>query len=492
MKLVILPLDSRPCTREFPAQLAQSAGISAFVPPLEVMDWYRTPSDFCRIAAWLEEACAGAGALICSLDQLAYGGLLASRCMEVPETQALRRAAFLRRLKQKYPALDIYLSSVIMRTTVSTLKQEDQVWWEKVALYSQLAAQPGCEAARRLAQLEAQIPSHVLQTFLAARGRNHQVNREAVALLAEGIVKQVCFLQEDSAPQGMHRAEQQQLQALAEAQGVSEQVSIHCGTDECACALVGCLAAQRQAGGPALRLYVEWLAGDMQFTARYEDRPFAENLDAYLKTCRIMRVQSPKDAQAVLAVYAPSGPQMDLAMAPEDAVCAYTPGQLGNIAERLQALMDTGLPTGLLDVYHANGGESSLLRLAAQNGLLARLAAYAGWNTACNSLGTILGQLLAAGTGASPAALAAFTQERLLDDWVYQAIVRPRWNRELRAAGTDIWVLQDVPGANARLQQLMELTPETRLVCSRPFRAQLCWPRTFEASITICKEGESV
>ena len=117
MKLVILPLDSRPCTREFPAQLAQSAGISACVPPLEVMDWYRTPSDFCRIAAWLEEACAGAGALICSLDQLAYGGLLASRCMEVPETQALRRAAFLRRLKQKYPALDIYLSSVIMRTT---------------------------------------------------------------------------------------------------------------------------------------------------------------------------------------------------------------------------------------------------------------------------------------------------------------------------------------------------------------------------------------
>ena len=70
--------------------------------------------------------------------------------------------------------------------------------------------------------------------------------------------------------------------------------------------------------------------------------------------------------------------------------------------------------------------------------------------------------------------------------------MRPRWNRELRAAGTDIWVLQDVPGANARLQQLMELPPETRLVCGRPFRAQLCWPRTFEASITICKEGESV
>ena len=128
----------------------------------------------------------------------------------------------------------------------------------------------------------------------------------------------------------------------------------------------------------------------------------------------------------------------------------------------------------------------SILKKAYKRYLLDAMSAMALGLFASLIIGTILGQLLAGSSSGAGRRLDRFTKERLLDDWVYQAIVRPRWNRELRAAGTDIWVLQDVPGANARLQQLMELTPETRLVCSRPFRAQLCWPRTFDASITIC------
>lgn len=92
---------------------------------------------------------------------------------------------------------------------------------------------------------------------------------------------------------------------------------------------------------------------------------------------------------------------------------------------------------GLLDIYFAGGGEGCLLRLAAQQGLLLRLAAYAGWNTASNSLGTILGQLLAGSSSGAGRRLDRFTKERLLDDWIYQAIVRPQWNQELRAA---VWM----------------------------------------------------
>lgn len=210
------------------------------------------------------------------------------------------------------------------------------------------------------------------------------------------MVREVCFLQEDSSPLGMHRAEQEQLWALAEARRVARHVSIHCGTDEYASAMAGRLAAQQaQPEGTVLRLYVEWLAGDKQFTAEYEDRAFVQNLDAYLETCRIQRVISLKDAQAILAIYAPEDGQRDLAIAPEKAICTYTPERLDQILRRLRALLDTGIPVGLLDIYFAGGGEGCLLRLAAQQGLLLRLAAYAGWNTASNSLGTILGQLLA-------------------------------------------------------------------------------------------------
>ncbi len=491
MKLVILPLDSRPCTYDFPIHLARGGGLEPCAPPLELMDWYRRPSDFHKISAWLEEFCAGSDALICSMDQLAYGGLLASRSMDTSESEALQRAEFLRRLKQRYPTLDIYLSSVIMRTTVSTLRQEDVVWWEKVAQYSQLSAQPGQEAKRRLAQLEQQIPDRVLQTFLSARRRNHRINQKAVELLADGVVREVCFLQEDSSPLGMHRAEQEQLWALAEARRVARHVSIHCGTDEYASAMAGRLAAQQaQPEGTVLRLYVEWLAGDKQFTAEYEDRAFVQNLDAYLETCRIQRVISLEDAQAILAIYAPEDGQRDLAIAPEKAICTYTPERLDQILRRLRALLDTGIPVGLLDIYFAGGGEGCLLRLAAQQGLLLRLAAYAGWNTASNSLGTILGQLLAGSSSGAGRRLDRFTKERLLDDWIYQAIVRPQWNQELRAAGVDVWNLPDVDAANARLQQLMELAPETKQVWPGQMCAQLRWPRTFEAHVSIQEESQ--
>lgn len=495
MKVVILPLDSRPCTRDFPAQLALGGGLQPVIPPLDRMDWFRTPSDFSRISAWLREACQGAGALICSLDQLAYGGLLASRTGAVSLEQAEERVDFLRELKREYPGLSLYLSSVIMRITVSTLRQEDQIWWEKVAQYSQLSAQTGREAADRRLQLEREIPAPVLQTFLAVRRRNHRVNQRAVELVADGTACHVCFLQEDSAPQGIHRVEQQELWEQARALGVASRMDLHCGTDEYACALVGRLAAEQgQTPGPALRLYVEWLAGDTGFTARYEDRPFAENLKGYLRTCHICPVDRPEDGQAILAVYAPPGPQTDLVIGPRQAVCAYPPEQVERCAERLKTLLDSEKPVGLLDVYHANGGEGCLLTCAARKGLLSRLSAYAGWNTASNALGTILGQLLADHAGAGPAAeehLTRFTRERLLDDWVYQAVVRPAWNEELRGRGLDIWDLSGHPLLDAELQQRMEAAPETHQIWQGPFRARLCWPRTFEAHIAI-QEGANV
>ena len=255
--------------------------------------------------------------------------------------------------------------------------------------------------------------------------------------------------------------------------------------------MTGRLAAQQaQPEGTVLRLYVEWLAGDKQFTAEYEDRAFAQNLDAYLETCRIQRVMSLEDAQAILAIYAPEDGQRDLAIAPEKAICTYTPERLDQILRRLRALLDTGIPVGLLDIYFAGGGEGCLLRLAAQQGLLLRLAAYAGWNTASNSLGTILGQLLAGSSSGAGRRLDRFTKERLLDDWIYQAIVRPQWNQELRAAGVDVWNLPDVDAANARLQQLMELAPETKQVWPGQMCAQLRWPRTFEAHVSIQEESQ--
>ena len=103
-----------------------------------------------------------------------------------------------------------------------------------------------------------------------------------------------------------------------------------------------------------------------------------------------------------------------------------------------------------------------------------------------------MGQLRAGSSSGAGRRLDRFTKERLLDDWIYQAIVRPQWNQELRAAGVDVWNLPDVDAANARLQQLMELAPETKQVWPGQMCAQLRWPRTFEAHVSIQEEANEI
>lgn len=484
MKLAILPLDSRPCTYDFPRQLAQNCGVEVAQPPRAIMDFFKTPSRFEDIRAWLLETAPGNDALLLAADQLVYGGLLASRGAGVEEAEGLRRLDTLAALKAACPGLPIYLSSVVMRTTVSTLRAEDQIWWAKVGEYAKLSALTAQDEKARTAAkaLRAEIPPQVLEPFLAARRRNHAVNLQAVRLVAQGVAEELTLLQEDSATAGPHITEQRVLLALAAELGVAHRVHLHCGTDEWAAAMAGRTVAQSLGRLPAL--HVDWLGGERPgLTARYEDRPFAQNLAAYLATCGIAPVGA-KEAGVVLLVYAPPGPQQDLAMGPAPA-CAYDDNTLDAFCARAEGWLNQGKQLALLDVYHANGGESALVERLAAKGLLAGLAGYAAWNTASNSLGTLLGQVLTL-PHADTRANQAFTRERLLDDWLYQAVVRGRLEAALQAAGQDRWAIEDTALAQRQLQALMASAPERARVLPGPedFSARLCWPRTFEVAVT--------
>ncbi len=483
-RLVLLPLDTRPCTYDFPRRLLQQVSCELIQPPLRLMDCYRTPSDYTSLERWLLENCRDADALVLSVEQLLHGGLLASRSGNIPEKTCLERLELVKRLKRQNPSMKIYLFSIIMRATVSTLSAESQRWWELVAQYSQAAYQAQedpCETnTQAVGRLAARIPPAVLAEYRSVRKRNHEINKACIGLIGQEVAQHLLLLQEDCAPRSLQTLEQRELRRMIADMGAADRVDLHNGADEAA----GELCVKVMLQDRTMPLQVLWLGGNRDFIARYEDRPFKENLESHL---RLMRFREDTQALSVLAILPPKREQSDNCPPIRNSLNDDTEGYYENIASQVLALQRQGKHCYLLDLTHANGGDIPFMLFLNGRMPLMKLAGYSAWNTASNALGTILAQIGSdhlRGDIPSEDSL----RERLLDDLLYQSLVRQRFQEALQAEGEDIWNISDTERAQAVLNDCFQETrplidelmgPDTR------FAAKLRWPRIFEIDIEI-------
>lgn len=485
MKVCFLPMDSRPCTCDFPAQLAAVFGNCEVVqPPASMMDFFKTPSNADAIWAWVTENSADADYLVFSVEQLLFGSLLASRTPERSEAEAVRRLEGLLALKHQNPRLKLYAFNVIMRTTVSALSDDSVHWLAKITRYSKLrylleTAPPEEKPAiqKELDALVAEIPPEILNTFLAVRERNHAVNRRCVELCADGVFEKLVLLQEDSWPESLQVLEQQKLHQLIDAKGVRDRVWLHNGTDEAGMEML-VLAVS---GGVRRPVAIKWLSDNTDFTARYEDRPFKDNLYSHL---RLMQLTEDASAEDCLVILPPKSRQLDCCPA-YDPETHYAPEVYREMCEVLYDLERQGKRCYLLDINYANGGDWAFFE-ALDNAF--SLYGYAGWNTACNSLGTILAQLVAS-RGCHSDANTCFTFERFLDDVFYQAVVRRKLSVKLKAIGEDTLSIKDTVRAQALMDETVCENVEALEAlfghCQPSFAMTLRWPRIFEAKAAI-------
>ncbi len=98
--------------------------------------------------------------------------------------------------------------------------------------------------------------------------------------------------------------------------------------------------------------------------------------------------------------------------------------------EQVTSHVMAGYPTAVADIAFANGSDNAMMEGLLKNGLLFRLRAYAGWNTATNSSGFALAQ------GVLTKKMTDESRDRLLlmrylDDWLYQANIRTTMARQL-------------------------------------------------------------
>lgn len=494
MKIALLPLDSRPCNLSFPVQLGEIVNVNIIIPPEDKLDYFMRPADFGEIKKWLLSIVNECDLLICSVDMFLHGGLIASRTENIKLDECMERLKLLKHLKSINPALKIYGYSVMMRTSISTLSEESKIWWEKINLFSQLSykvEKEGIEEdAQKLNQLVSEIPQNVLETFLSVRKRNHSINMKCVDMTYEEYFDELLLLQEDSTAFGIHKREQEILKKRISRLGLKGKVYMHNGTDEAGALLT--TKAINDFMGMDRKIAFKYLTDNRsEFIAMYEDRLFHENLISHAEACGIELNENLKNSKAILFIHGPKKEQFDACLSQGELPECFSASEIDKFSDEIAFYVKAGKRVGLLDIVYANGGDGRLLEsLGAKINLGRDLYAYSGWNTASNALGTVISQLLLSSKG-DALKNSIFTVERILDDYVYQSVVRKKVEGILKAEGEDVWnlkrekneadkILFETIHNEAILKQLfMKEMPE--FICAFP------WPRTFEADIRVIK-----
>lgn len=477
MRIAVLPIDSRPCNTQFIDRLVTWAGGVCLLPSVFSLDHFRRPAAYADSMAFLQSALPACDAAVISLEHWCFGSLLASREEQVTASVALQRVEELRSLLAAHPHVPVYLSTVILRSSISTLRREDLSAYHAMTDYSVYTDRYDClglaEDRQKALEAEKRIPPAVLQKALRVRQRNLQLNLAAVEMAAAGQIASLSILQEDSQIYGLPKKDQRQILRQIQALG-ARNAYLRNGTDEAGAV---CAAQALWAGRAPLKADIQYL-GQADFIAPYEDRPFRQNLES---ACRQIGLTEEAGSDTVICVCCPEHGEQ------QEATHPASPQYLAVCADRIDALLAAGKRVYLLDIARANGGSPPLLRALRHADAL---SGYSAWNTASNAMGTLLAQVVSdALRGASNR---RFFHERLLDDLVYQAALRHALQEQLTTLGEDIFALRD----HARAEQLLRELYRQRLPALWPLReppayaVSLPWDRTFEIKAEIMTTEE--
>ena len=506
-RVLLVPLDSRPPCRAHVAALGRIAGRDVVTPPGALMDYYSAPGDTAGLRAWLQETIAPGDTVLLSIDQLLYGGLLAAREHTATETAQDALVAYLRALHAAQPTARIYAFSILPRLT-----PQDTIdgYEERRALiaYSRLVGREAAGLAIDTAErdrLRAKISDASLAAYEGHFDENARLNEKLIALTEDGTLARLVLGQDDGEPYGIPNIEKYRLQQAIEASGARARVTLTHGADEIAQTLLAACVSEQQGFSP--RVFVAYAepaaaARVMPYMAVSVDA----TADEKIRLIGGRRVDTPEDADLVLYLNASDAEKGSL-----DARAAA--------CTALSGLVERGKPTALVDLSkHFDAREPLLPLLLARDFPLTRLAAYAGWNTTSNAVGTALAEASLALAAqrpdtskeqkeASAMANETFLQGRILEDYFYLKEDIDPINRALKKADytntADLDLEHNHRWATAMLQRRLAAqiavykqtrslrapfpvpgTDEMLAIYDLRASAGFPWPRTFEIDLT--------
>jgi hypothetical protein len=492
MRVGVAPLDERPVNARLPGMVAAVAGAETVLPPDDMLPDRREPGDADAIGRWLTEVAGEVDALVVSLDLLGYGGLIASRTSAEPVDVVVRRLAALEGIRAEHPRLPIAAVATVLRASRSYSAAEEPEYWTAhgvelhdygSALHSDYLDEPS-----DVDNLRAAIPEAVRRDFLWRRARNHAVNLHALTLASAGVLDPLLVTADDTAPRSAGSLEQLWLAHWVRALKLDERVLSYPGADEVGAVLVARCLARAADLRPRIAVSIAE-PGGAERVAPYENVPVATTCARHVAAAGAEAVD--QQADAVLVVHAPAADGGDWG---RPAVTPTPDDVVARVVRSVDGLLARGVAVGLADVRYANGADDRLVAALHDAGLLWRLAAYGGWNTAGNTIGSVVAALVArcaalrSGT-LDAAAERALLGHRVAEDYGYQAVVRTALGRRPEYAERFAEPFADAPATAAYLAACHDgLTSALAGIDGGGWLLEdlrLPWDRTFEIDFVL-------
>jgi hypothetical protein len=401
-KLVLVPLDERPCNVNFPRYLARMTDVTLVVPDPAMLGDKKRPADIDRVWRFLEEESQHAQGVVVSIDMLLYGGIVPSRLHHDDAETLTKRLDRLVALKQKHPDLIVHAFHLIMRNPVYSSSDEEPDYYGECGREIHLRGvyehkrQLGILSSEEKADYErvmAKLPADAWEDYTQRRDVNVRLNQAVIRLVQSGIIDHLIIPQDDASPYGLTALNQITVRETIRSHRVGHKVHLYPGADEVANTLLSRMVHHLR--GTTTRVFVRYTSIEAPFLIPlYEDRPLGETIKHQILAAGGIQVHSEHDADWILVVNAPSGNPLNASEAYKKGMEYDVFRSLSEAVAYTKYWIDQGKTVAIGDVAYGNGADLELIELLQAQGLLFRLGGYAGWNTSSNTLGTVIPQAM--------------------------------------------------------------------------------------------------
>ena len=498
-KIVFVPHDNRPISDKQTAEVAEKLGYKVVVPPDDMLGSRDDLGNPEKLWTWLDENIVGADAAVISADSMLYGSLVASRKHDEDKKKLLERVERFKNFRKMNPKLDLYVFGSIMRTPRSgeASGHEEPGYYRNygsdIFRYTELKDKQEVKGLssrekKEYAFLGQLIPSRSLSDWMGRREKNYAANEKMIDLTKKGTFNYFVLGRDDNAPYSQTHYETRHLLEQGKDIGPTRFQSM-AGIDEMAMLMMARAVNDMRREVPFVFVKYNWGRGEHTIPS-YSDETIGDYIHKAILATGAMQVPSPEKADVVLTVNTnANGKTYEANMASNDGQPRRDTKYFADIVSDYVA---KGYPVAIADIAFANGSDNALMNELKKRGLLFKIRAYGGWNTATNSTGFVLAEAELAKHMKNDD-VDALLATRYLDDWAYQANIRNTVARQLtwlRGDGVYGTLSTKRDAVSARSTRMMERFVEENLPPMETLEditVYFPWSRMFEADIEHSK-----